>query len=113
MAQWNGQYTGNTHSTKVGDLEATLRYAVTVFRNSDEKRNAKGKTVQKLAAKLLSARLKFLKAQIYNAEPVIAENEKKQNINIQTLLQLEAETRINGVNGILIEFGAQDLIEEI
>lgn len=80
MAQWNGQYTGNSHLTKVEDLEATLRHAVTIFReaSSSAESDTKGKAVRKLAEKLLSARLKFLRAKLYDAEPVLEKDTKKQ-----------------------------------
>ena len=112
MAQWNGQFTGNTHLTKVQDLEQTLSHAVTVFReaNSSAELPAKEKAVQKLAAKLLTARLKLLKAQLYDTEPVISDELSSRNKRIETLRQQEAKVRTDGVNGILIEFGVQDLI---
>lgn len=115
MAQWNGQYTGNTHATKVSDLEETLSCAVKSFRetSSAEEIEAKGKSVRKLAEKLLSARLKFLKAKIYNAEPVSEKDETKQVVQIEHLRQHEAKIRNDGINGILIEFEVADLIEKV
>src|ERR1700755_1725191 len=89
MAQWNGQFTGNTHATKVKDLEETLAHAVNVFREAEsaEEIQAKGKSVRKLAEKLLNARLKFLKAKIYDAESILEKDEAKRAIQIENLRQ--------------------------
>jgi len=113
MAQWNGQYTGNSHATKIKDLEETLTHAVFVFREagSAEEIQAKGKSVRKLAEKLLNARLKFLKAKIYDAEPVSERDEAKRAVQIENLRQHEAKARHDGINGILNEFKVADLIE--
>lgn len=111
MAQWLGQFTGNSHQTKVEDLEATLRHAIDIFRETalPEERLVKEKAVRKLAKKLLTARLKFLRAKLYDAEPVTENIAKKQKINIESLRHQEIKTRLDGINGILVEFGAQDL----
>ena len=111
MAQWNGQFTGNTHATKIEDLEAMLRHAVAVFRetNSDTEQRVKGKAVQKLAAKLLSARLKFLKAQLYDVQPVVGEDLRKRESRVESLMRTQEKVYSDGVNGILFEFNAQDL----
>ncbi len=113
MAQWNGQYTGNTHATKVQDNEEILRNAVIVFSeaNSTEEKTAKGKIIYKLADKLLAVRLKFLRAKLYEAEPVIEEKVSEQNIQIEHLQQQIEKVRAEGVNGILTEFGVQELID--
>lgn len=72
MAQWNGQFTGNTHATKVRDCEKALRHAATVLRACETEAHVgdKKKVVISLADKLLVTRIKFLKAKIYDAEPV-------------------------------------------
>ena len=113
MAQWLGQFTGRTHFTKVKDLEETLSHALDVFRtaNSSEEKTKKGEAVQKLAAKLLTARLKLLKAKLYDTDPVIEEKVAERTLQIEHLQQQIEEVRVNGVNGILIEFGVQDLCE--
>ena len=115
MAQWMGQYTGNSHATKIEDLEATLHHAIIVFRDASEstKNQSKEKAVRKLAEKLLTARLKYLRARLYEAEPVIEnKDEMRRRKRVETLRQQEAKVRVDGVNGILIEFGAQDLIDK-
>jgi hypothetical protein len=89
MAQWNGQYTGNTPATKVKDLEELLNNAVKVFRDksSVEEQVKKEKSIYKLVEKLLTARLKFLKAKLYDAEPVVEEKAKTKTIQIEHLQQ--------------------------
>lgn len=47
MAQWKGQFSGHTHATKVLELEGSLR-----------------KPVEKLADRLIKARVKNLRARL-------------------------------------------------
>ena len=111
MAQWNGQYTGNTHGTKVTDFEHALRHAVEAFRNaSDELRLSKAKAVKKLAAKVLIARLKMVKAKLAETKPVEAKDWEKRIVQVDHLTILERNLKAAGVAGILIEFGAQELL---
>ena len=113
MAQWNGQYTGNTHGTKVADLEDTLRHAVEVFKNSSaDVKSSKGKAVKKLAAKLLNARLKMLKAKLADTTPVEAKNWEKRRIQIEHLEIQEKQWTSSGVSGILSEFGVDKLVTD-
>ena len=111
MAQWLGHFSGHTHATKVEDAEEALRHAVTVFRaagTGDHPRKAK--SVRGLAERLLSARLKLLKARIAALEPV-AEGREQNAAGIEALRVREAQTRADGVKGILAEFGALDALE--
>ena len=114
MAQWVGQYTGNSHATKVQDLEETLRHSIIVYwvTASDDERLRKRMAIEKLSEKLLNARLKFLKANLYDAEPVKETDSKKQSSPIESLRQHLEKVRLEGVNGILKEFDAEDLIED-
>lgn len=102
MAQWLGQYSGNTHSTRVEDLEAALRQGVAAFHTAKLHgvRQTKAKAVRHLAKRLLSARLRLFKARIADLEV--------GNRNLQSLRQREEQTRNEGVNGILAEFNASD-----
>lgn len=109
MAQWNGQFTGNTHSTKVQDLEELLQRAIGRLRDEDA-RDAKQKNVYKIAEKLLKARLKLLKAKICDEEPVTNDNKEKRDRRFENLRQKLAATQGEGVNGILIEFDARELM---
>lgn len=111
MAQWYGQFTGNSHSTKVKDLEEMLIHAVNVYReSSNEEKITKAKAIQKIAEKLLTARLKLLKAKLYDAEPVIDEKGEKQAIQIKHLQEKIFNVESVGVNGILEEFGFQNSV---
>ena len=106
MAQWRGQFSGHTHSSKIEDVEAILRHAVTVYREQDTEggRERKGKAVRNLAARLLRARLKLLKAKVAVSEPRVAPSpvhEARQ--------RALAEARAAGTAAILIEFGAPEL----
>lgn len=102
MAQWLGQYSSNTHSTRVEDLETALRRAVTAFHTAESHgvRKTMAKAIRNLAKRLLSARLRLLKARIADLEV--------RNRNLQSLGQREEQTRNDGVNGILAEFNASD-----
>lgn len=62
MAQWKGQYSGHTHVTKILDLESSLRKAVAAYLSSGEA--GKLKAAEKLAERLLNARVKNLRARL-------------------------------------------------
>ncbi len=110
MAQWNGQFTGNSHPTKVEDYENTLRHAVEALNFCDEEQKpAKLKSVRKLAARLLNTRLKMVKAKRYEAEPVESSEWPARRVQLEHLAEVETKLREVGVEGILIEFGAADL----
>ena len=110
MAQWIGQFTGNSHATKVQDLEETLRHSITVYRETDsaEERLRKRKAIEKLAEKLQNARLKFLKAKLYDAEPVKEHDSRKQGKQIENLHQQLEKVCSDGISGILKEFNIED-----
>jgi hypothetical protein len=108
VAQWLGQFSGHTHATKVEDAEEALRHAVAAFRAAGAgDRDRKAKSVRTLSARLLSARLKLLKARLAALEPV-AEGREQSADGIEALRAREAQTRADEVNGILAEFGALD-----
>jgi hypothetical protein len=64
MAQWMGQYTGNTHGFLVAEREEQLRHAIGVYRQKDtiSERKKQSKTVLRMADRLVSARIKVRKA---------------------------------------------------
>lgn len=104
MAQWLGQFTGLTHEGKVKDLETSLRRAVEAFRAAPaEDRPKKAKAVRKLAERLLSARLRVLRARMAVAPP--PEHDERS----AKLRAREAKLGEDGVTGILAELGATDV----
>lgn len=111
MAQWAWQFSGLSHATKVDDTELLLRHAVDAYRSADDDdKTKKAKSVRKLAFKLLNARLKLVKAKRSNIEPVRSEDWAIRKIQIEHLIEIETRLTSEGVNGILAEFGAQELI---
>jgi hypothetical protein len=111
MAQWNGQYTGNTHGTKVEDLEEALRHAVEAFRDaSDDVKLSKGKAVKKLAARVLNARLKMVKARLSETLPVEAKELQARMVQIEHLRIREENLRSAGIAGIFCEFQVGELV---
>ena len=110
MAQWIGQYTGNTHGTKAADLEHLLRHAVEVFKASSvELKPTKAKLVKKLAAKVLNARLKVVKAKLSETMPVEAKDWESRRVQVEHLQTMETNLLSADVAGILIEFDAAEL----
>jgi hypothetical protein len=104
VAQWQWQFSGLTHESKVEDAEDTLRTAVAALRAAGpDAVPAKARAVRRLAARLLAVRLKVLKARRAAATPVNAPNPR-----FDRLLQQEAAVRAAGVDAILTEFGAPD-----
>ena len=104
MAQWNGQFSGLTHETKVQDIEASLRQAVTAFDAApDAERESKAKAVHHLSGRLLAGRLKALRARLSALrEPGLKRASDSQVKQLQTR---EQELHAQGVAGILKEFG--------
>lgn len=104
MAQWNGQYSGLSHETKVQDIEESLRKAVKSFLAAAENEKAdKDKAVQHLAKRLLAARLKAIRARIsvIAAIPSLVGIDKR----VSQLQSTEEELQSQGVEDILKEFG--------
>jgi hypothetical protein len=65
MAQWTGQFSGFTHETKVQDIEHSLRQAIMTYKALPEaERAGKLKAIRNLSERLLSVRLKALRARI-------------------------------------------------
>ena len=90
MAQWLGQFTGNTHLTKVEDREQQLRHVVDVLgtKQLPADRQTYMKTVVRFAEQLHLARLRALKAQIASLDP---RNTKGRDVAQQKLDQLAAD----------------------
>jgi hypothetical protein len=112
MAQWQGQFSGRTHETRVLDAEATLRKAVGALRevNSTDEREHLAKQVRNLAKRLLTVRLQLLKSRIAKAsEQRMTGSPSAWVDGIAALRAKEAEVRSKGINGILQEFDATDI----
>jgi len=99
MAQWLGQFTGNTHLTKVKDREQQLRHAIEVMgtKQSPAERHTYMKTVERFAEQLLLARLHALKSHIASVDP---RDTKGLEAAQRKVSELEAE----GVPGVLSAF---------
>jgi hypothetical protein len=101
MAQWKGQFSGRTHATKVRRLEKTLVVAVSALNAiADNERGKKFKAVRNIATRLLSARLHMMKSRISAAR------ERQEECSVAALRSREEIARVNGVEAILVEFGA-------
>lgn len=109
MAQWMRQFSGNTHATKVQDLEIVLRKAVAALgaASPGKERETKAKSVRKVAERLLSARSKMLKARL-DAARTGQESESEEGSGISSLRQRIVRLSEEGLDGILVEFGAED-----
>jgi hypothetical protein len=110
MAQWMGQFSGNTHATRVEEAEAALRHAVVVYRAATPgvERDKKAKAIKRLANRLLMARLKLTKARIAAATDIQTGVPFAKRENEITPLELRYEKmREDGLDAILREFEAQ------
>jgi hypothetical protein len=102
MAQWIGQFTGLTHDSKVADIEASLHVAVASFVKAEPSdKNRKAGAVRNLAKRLLTARLKQLRARISKLSEPGHRNSPEAVSELRLRLQQLEE---QGPNGILKEF---------
>jgi hypothetical protein len=104
MAQWSGQFSGLTHETKVQDIEASLRKAISAFDAAPvAERETKSNVVHELSNRLFAARLKALRARLSALrEPGLKHASDSQ---VRQLQSRELELQAQGVAGILGEFG--------
>ena len=106
MAQWIGQFSGNTHRSKVLDREAQLRHAIEVYRciQPQDDRTTQGQTVKRLADRLLAARIRAMKATLNAMEPMSPDS------TIANSMKTKIQHVTNaGVHAILEEFDAADV----
>jgi CRP-like cAMP-binding protein len=110
VAQWAGQFSGRTHATRVRDVEEALKLAVVAFREAlGEDRAQKAKNIRNLAKRLLSARLRLLRSRIERAsEPRMTGQPSAWADGVDALRAKESKTRLDGVNGVLAEFGVRE-----
>jgi hypothetical protein len=109
MAQWIGQFSGNTHRSKVLDREGQLRHAIEVYRRMQphDDRTAQGQTVKRLADQLLAARIRAMKATLNAMGPMSPDSPITNSM--KTKIQ---NVTIAGVHAILEEFGAKDILTD-
>lgn len=107
MAQWLGQFSGLTHATRVEDAERTLEAAVASFLAcSAEERARRVKALRKMAARVLRARLQYLKAGLAAAQQIpTAEALAKRATQIEHLRAAQEAAVTGGVDAILDELG--------
>ncbi len=107
MAQWLGQFTGHTHATRVAETEETLRTAFRALETCDpSERPHKEKAIRKIAARLLRARMQFLKAHLVELTRVAtAEAHEKRAKEIERMRIAREVTETGGVAAILAEYG--------
>ena len=102
MAQWLGQFSGDTHATRVADLEAALRHAVAALRRAagTDAAGGKAKAVRQLAKRLLSARLRAARARLDAVTPLTSEQRESER-ELSALRSRESIIRAGGLAGIL------------
>jgi hypothetical protein len=105
MAQWLGQFTGNTHATRIAELGAHLRHAIAAYRSSgdDATRRKRAKSIRNLAKRLAAARIRNIKAKLVSAE--LDEAQGKGIVDVGLLREELAHLEATGPEGILVELG--------
>jgi len=111
LAQWIRQFTGNTHETKVEDIESSLTKAIEQLRSVADKEMGKWrKSVFHLAERLLAARIKMMKVRISNLKPLASPKDESKKLN--NLEDRKQRLEEEGLQGIFIEFGIEDLMKK-
>lgn len=108
MAQWAGQFSGNTHETRRADAENALREAVVQSREAGAPLDRE--KALKLAAKVLFAREHVLNARLsaFTHVPTTERMEKNEPAIRSLRAKLEA-LKAGGLDAVLKEFGANDV----
>ena len=107
MAQWAWGFSGNTHETRVAEAEAALRSAVAALRSVREGNGPSQATsnVHRLAGRLLSARVRMLKARVNTLQDSSAkETGAVAPQEFAALRARLAAVQQAGIAGILAEF---------
>ncbi len=104
MAQWMGQFSGETHKTKIEDRKAQLRQAIEVYRSTagEEERRSQEKKVIRFAENLHQARLKGAKAVWAAWDPCDTEGLGRMLRKMEVLEQQSIES-------VLKEFHVEDI----
>ena len=94
-----------TKSIKVRRLEAALRVAVAAQHDAPpgKLRTAKTKSVRKLAAKLLAARMQVLRSRAADLQPLMPKEPPRMGLRSRIERMQTA-----GISAILAEFGAPE-----
>jgi hypothetical protein len=112
LAQWAGGYSGNTHATRVADAEAALRHAAAGLRSdaSSDRSPKAVANVRKLAERLLSARVRMLKARLSAMQDANSkETAPPASEEFASLRARLATVQEQGLPGILAEFDFESL----
>jgi len=134
MAQWLGQFTGNSHATRVREAQEALRVGIEAVRKAtlDEDRARKAKAMRRLAETVLEKRHRFLKARITairadervdaGSRPHIEKDERPRTRaksdraaaekakTLETLVRQQREVEASSVADVLREFDAVELL---
>jgi hypothetical protein len=115
LAQWAGGYSGNTHATRVEEAEAALRRAAAALKSgvsSDQPPKAAAKA-RKLAERVLSARVRMLKARLSAMQDASARDAAPAGSEELSALRTRlARVQEQGLPGILAEFHLEALRSE-
>ena len=114
MAQWSGGFSGNTHATRVAEAEAALRHAITVLqaKQPGEDPTKAANTVHKLAQRVLSSRLRMLKARLSTMQDAKAQDAvPSASQELTDLRRRLALAQTQGVKEVLDEFSASGLLK--
>ena len=104
MAQWSGQFIGNTHLSKVKDREQQLRHSIEV--HSQNETEVQAQVVARLAKQLLDARIRATKARIAALDP------RDDNARVQAESKID-KLQNGGVSSILKEFNASEICTDL
>ena len=104
MAQWSGQFTGNTHLSKVKDREQQLRHSIEI--HSQNETEVQAQVVARLAKQLLDARIRATKARIAALDP------RDDNARVQAESKID-KLQNGGVSSNLKEFNASEICTDL
>ena len=109
MAQWKYQFCGHTHASKVRCIEFSLNLAVNSLSSCPEAEQAKKfKAVFALCERLLSARLKQVRAEMIINIPRTVESTARFQPRYDKLAERADTMEKGGIKLILREFGVSD-----
>ena len=109
MAQWLGQFSGNTHATRVADIEDAMRHAVAALRTAKgtDAAVSKAKAARRLAEQLFAARIRLLEVRLDAATPLTSEQSEARP-HLDKLRSRIVAMQAEGVRRVLEEFEISD-----